>query len=178
MRASFLFDGYTGAWNQSLTPTPRPLLWTSKLNHQSRDQLQTIAAASIRTASPAFANGPGEWVPLFRWQRGLCLSLCQHSAATERARLPFVSGAFISRWWRQRIVPLFLLSGVAESQKTAASGLEMSMDNSSSGYSISNSSSSYLIHLHTHNHICHGYKTHLIPIPIRVSGPQWVPIPN
>jgi hypothetical protein len=172
-----LFDGYTGAWNQSLTPTPPVDVQVEPSKSRSATD-HHIAAASIRTASPAFANGPGEWVPLFRWQRGLCLSLCQHSAATERARLPFVSGAFISRWWRQRIVPLFLLSGVAESPKTAASGLEMSMGNSSPGYSIPDPSPSYLIHLHTHTHTHHGYKTHLILIPIRVSGPQWVPIPN
>jgi hypothetical protein len=56
--------------------------------------------------------------------------------------------------------------------------LEMSMENSPSGYSISYPSPSCLIHLHTHPHTHHGYKTHPIPIPIRVSGPQWVPIPN
>jgi hypothetical protein len=56
--------------------------------------------------------------------------------------------------------------------------LEMSMGNSPSGYSIPDPSPSCLIHPHTHTHTHHGYKTHLIPIPIRVSGPQWVPIPN
>jgi hypothetical protein len=56
--------------------------------------------------------------------------------------------------------------------------LEMSIENSSSGYSIPDPSLSCLIYLHTHTHTHHGYKTHLIPIPIRVSGPQWVPIPN
>jgi hypothetical protein len=54
------------------------------------------------------------------------------------------------------------------------SPLEMSMGNSPPGYSISYPSPSCFIHPHTH----HGYKTHLIPIPIRVSGLQWVPIPN
>jgi hypothetical protein len=52
--------------------------------------------------------------------------------------------------------------------------LEMSMGNSPSGYSIPYPSPSCLIHPHTH----HGYKTHPIPIPIRVSGPKWVHIPN
>jgi hypothetical protein len=59
----------------------------------------------------------------------------------------------------------------------AWSRLEMSMANSPSVYSIPDSFPSCLIHSHTHTHTHHGYKTHPIPILIRVSGPQWVPIP-
>jgi hypothetical protein len=51
------------------------------------------------------------------------------------------------------------------------------MGNSPPSYNISYPSPSCLIHPHTHLHTHHGYKTHLIPIPIRISGPQWVPIP-
>jgi hypothetical protein len=56
--------------------------------------------------------------------------------------------------------------------------VEMSMRNSPPGYSIPYPSPSCLIHPHTHPHTHHGCKTHPIPIPIRVSGPQWFPIPN
>jgi hypothetical protein len=58
------------------------------------------------------------------------------------------------------------------------SHVEMSMGNSPPGYNISSPSPSCLIHPHTHTHTHHGYKTHLIHIPIRVSSPQWVLIPN
>jgi hypothetical protein len=50
--------------------------------------------------------------------------------------------------------------------------LEISMGNSSPGYSIPDPSLSYLIYPHTHSHTYHGCKTHPILIPIRVSGPQ------
>jgi hypothetical protein len=65
-----------------------------------------------------------------------------------------------------------------DSLSVGLSKIEMSMGNFPSGYSIPYPSLSCLIYPHTYPHTHHGCKTHPIPIPIRVSGPQWVPIPN
>lgn len=113
-----LFDGYTGAWNQSLTPTPPVDVQVEPSKSRSSYRLSLLLPSAPHPLHLQMGRANGF---LFSGGRGDCA--CRFVSIPPQQRGP---GSHLfpehSRWWRQRIVPLFLLSGVAESPKTAASG--------------------------------------------------------